>query len=130
LPALVLAVAAWLLKSLTPGLRKSLAAASLGLGSFWLFASIRYFWQWDTPHKLALSYGMSQPELYTYTVVLLIAGAGCFYQALARGSDQLRRVATQGKRMKLVSQFVPGEFEVICFRLVLKMGASVCSGNC
>ncbi len=92
LPAVVLALAAWLLKSLNPNLRKSFAAISLGIASFWLFASIRYFWQGS--EMLPISYGVSQPELYTYTVALLAAGAGCLYQALARGSDQLRRVAT------------------------------------
>ena len=35
--------------------------------------------------------GVSQPELYTYTLTLLVIGAILFYQSLARQSDLMRK---------------------------------------
>ena len=40
---------------------------------------------------MELSYGMGQGELYTYTVALLLAGAGLFYQSMAANSALMRR---------------------------------------
>lgn len=34
---------------------------------------------------------MDQPELYSYTVALLVIGAGVFYQSLARPNATLRK---------------------------------------
>ena len=53
------------------------------------FLEIRWFW-----HGRMGSYlGFSQPELYTYTLALLITGGATLYQAIARHSAGLRRIA-------------------------------------
>jgi uncharacterized membrane protein len=50
---------------------------------------IRRFWRGD---DLSV-YGTTQPELYSYTVALLVVGAVLLWQAIARGAPGLRRVA-------------------------------------
>ncbi|MEC3861988.1 DUF2339 domain-containing protein [Mesobacterium sp. TK19101] len=88
LPALaLLAGAAWVRRM--PLLSRSFFGLGLALGGFWLAVTIRNFWQGNM--AMALWKDVGQPELYTYTVALLILGAGLFYQSLARGSDHLRR---------------------------------------
>ena len=63
-------------------------AAGLFL-AVWAVLEIRWFWQGD-----AIASGhFSQPELYTYTVALLLAGGVLLYQAIARASRGLRRLA-------------------------------------
>ena len=87
LPALVLALGAWTLRM--QALRLLLAVMAGGLAVFWGFAALRHVWQGaDT---LALRHGFLQPELWSYTLALLIAGALLFYQSLARHSALLRR---------------------------------------
>lgn len=55
----------------------------------WVFLEIRKFWRGDVP----LNLGTSQPELYTYTVALLMIGGGLLYLAITKQSQLLRRVA-------------------------------------
>ncbi|MEO0504400.1 MAG: DUF2339 domain-containing protein, partial [Pseudomonadota bacterium] len=87
LPALVLALGAWKIR--TFALRVTLAVMAGALAVFWAFAALRHVWQGaDT---LALEFGFLQPELWSYTLVLLLAGALIFYQSLAGGSALLRR---------------------------------------
>ena len=50
---------------------------------------IRRFWQGDWLG----AYGVVQGELYSYTLALMLLGAGLLYQAIARRSGLLRRVA-------------------------------------
>lgn len=69
--------------------RAILAGVAAGFGVVWGFLAIRRFWGDD----LALDSGFVQPELYTYTVALLLAGTVTLYQALARNSASLRRLA-------------------------------------
>lgn len=69
--------------------RGALTWAAAGFGALWAFLAIRRFWQ----PELALEAGFIQPELYTYTVALLLAGGLLLYQALARNSAVLRRLA-------------------------------------
>lgn len=88
LPALLLGGAAWRMGALPALLRRVMAASAVALGAFWLGSAIRHFWQGSDGMALGQ---VSQPELYSYTVALLIVGAGLFYQALARGSAQMRR---------------------------------------
>ncbi|MEL7100481.1 MAG: DUF2339 domain-containing protein [Pseudomonadota bacterium] len=89
LPALVLGTGALRLRALPVTLRAALGGAALGLGALWAFAAIRHVWQ--GAEAMRLHQGMGQGELYTYTVALLLIGAGLFYQSLARGSSLLRR---------------------------------------
>lgn len=55
----------------------------------WVALEIRWFWRGAEID----GWGFTQPELYSYTVALLMAGAGLLYQALARRSRLLRRLA-------------------------------------
>ncbi|MCX7567554.1 DUF2339 domain-containing protein [Sulfitobacter sp. F26169L] len=89
LPALVLLLGAWRLVRIDHRLRVVLAAAGAALLAFWGFAVIRHFWQGGD--EMRLTFGISQPEQYTYTIVLLIVGAGLFYQSLARRSAVIRK---------------------------------------
>lgn len=41
---------------------------------------------------MPLSNGMAQPELYSYTIALLLIGGGLFYQSLAKRSAMMRKV--------------------------------------
>lgn len=65
---------------------------AMALTALWAGLAIRHLWQGGT--RMAYENGVSQPELYSYTLVLLILGGVVFYQALARRSDLLRRVGS------------------------------------
>ncbi|MCB1338898.1 MAG: DUF2339 domain-containing protein, partial [Maritimibacter sp.] len=69
-------------------LRLGFALVSAALGALWLFLAIRDFWRGD---EIA-SADFSQPELYTYTMVLLLIGAGLLWQAIAKRSATLRKI--------------------------------------
>ncbi|MBB3992837.1 putative membrane protein [Sulfitobacter undariae] len=88
-PALVLLAGAWRLGQIDLRLRKGLAITSGALTVIWALTVIRHFWQGGS--MMPLSLGISQPEQYTYTLILLVTGAGLFYQSLARRSDELRK---------------------------------------
>ncbi|MCX7644154.1 MAG: DUF2339 domain-containing protein [Rhodobacteraceae bacterium] len=69
--------------------RTAFAWAAGLFAALWAFLEIRWFWR-----GAEIADGtFTQPELYSYTVALLIAGGGLLYQALARRSALLRRVA-------------------------------------
>tara|TARA_R110002020_G_scaffold52767_4_gene148003 strand:+ start:582 stop:3377 length:2796 start_codon:yes stop_codon:yes gene_type:complete len=89
LPALVVLAGAWRLERIDLRLRRGLMAAGGALAAFWAVTVIRHFWQGGD--MMPLSQGISQPEQYTYTIVLLTTGAALFYQSLARRSAMLRR---------------------------------------
>jgi uncharacterized membrane protein len=63
------------------------AVAAL-FGTVWTFLQIRRFWQGED-----YTAPFSQPELYTYTVAMLIAGGVLLYQGIAARSGALRRIA-------------------------------------
>ena len=89
LPAVLMAVGAVKLRGLPRYARYAFFAGSAGFAIFWLGLTIRHFWRGATGMELP---GIDQPELYSYTVVLLLAGAGIFYQSLARQNALLRKV--------------------------------------
>lgn len=89
LPAAVIALALWRLNEMPPPLRLAGGAVAVGLSAVWLGMAIRHFWQGAA--GMDANNGVTQPELYTYTIVLLIIGAGLFYQSLARRSDLMRK---------------------------------------
>lgn len=89
LPALLIGTAALRLTVLPKHAKTGLAAIALAMLSFWLFLTIRHFWQ--GADGMRVTRGFSQPELYTYTLALLITGGALFYQSLTRRSDLLRR---------------------------------------
>ncbi|MEL6563317.1 MAG: DUF2339 domain-containing protein [Pseudomonadota bacterium] len=87
LPAGVLAAGAWRIERKV--LRLGLAALCGALAVFWAFVVLRHAWQ--GPETLELRFGFLQPELWSYTLALLLAGAVIFYQSLARNAALLRR---------------------------------------
>jgi uncharacterized membrane protein len=87
LPALLL-LAAWRwMGHLAAWLRHGLLALGAGLAALYAGLEIRRFWRGD---DLSL-HGVTQPELYSYTVALMVLGAALLYQAIARRSPMLRR---------------------------------------
>lgn len=92
LPALVLGLGAWRMVWQSMALRAFVALVGLTHGVLWAGLSIRHLWRGSD--GMLLSAGVTQPELYSYTVALLLVGAVLFYQALARRSDMLRRIGT------------------------------------
>ncbi|MCK0096215.1 DUF2339 domain-containing protein [Yoonia sp. F2084L] len=88
LPAVILALGYKWLRGLPSILRISFAAVSVGLAALWLTLTIRHFWRGSSEMSLP---GIGQPELYSYTLALLVVGAGLFYQSLARSSVPLRK---------------------------------------
>ncbi|MEM6740648.1 MAG: DUF2339 domain-containing protein [Pseudomonadota bacterium] len=89
LPALVLAGTVWQLKALDRQLRITGGVVAGAVAVFWVFVAIRHVWQGAA--GMELENGIMQPELYSYTVALLLAGSLLFYQSLATGSPLLRR---------------------------------------
>lgn len=89
LPAVLFGFAAWRFDFLNRILRRALAIAAITLGVLWLFLAIRHFWRGA---EIGAP-GFSEPELYTYTIAMLIAGAGLLYQAIAARSALLRKAA-------------------------------------
>lgn len=71
-----------------PRLRPVFAGLAAVFGAVWLFLAIRRFWQGAVMADL----GVSEPELYSYTVALLVVGGAVFARALATGEPGLRRV--------------------------------------
>ena len=67
------------------------AMTGLGAGLIALYAvlEIRRFWRGD---DLSVA-GVTQPELYSYTIAMMVLGSGLLYQAIARRSQILRRIA-------------------------------------
>ncbi|MGB3409458.1 MAG: DUF2339 domain-containing protein [Jannaschia sp.] len=63
--------------------------AGLAVAALWLTLAIRHFW--NGSEGMPLSQGASQPEITSYTVVLLIVGGALFYQGIAARSDLWRR---------------------------------------
>lgn len=88
-PGGLLLAAGWRLPGLARWLRGGFNAVGIGLLALYTGLEIRRFWRGDW---LGVP-GVSQPELYTYTVALMLLGAALLYQAVARRSISLRRVA-------------------------------------
>ncbi len=89
LPALAMGFSAWRIRSMPVRLRQlSYGLAGL-LCAVWLGLAIRHFWQ--GADGMYEANGVSQPELYTYTLTLLLIGGALFYQSLARQSDVMRK---------------------------------------
>lgn len=88
-PGVMVAVAGWKMGHLPLRLRQGMGAVGVALGALWLALEIRRFWQGP---DLSLP-GVTQAELYSYTVALLVIGVALLWQAIARRSGLLRRVA-------------------------------------
>ncbi len=78
------------------GLGAALALMYLGL-------EIRRFWWGD---YIAFDLGVKQSELYTYTLVMMLIGAGLLMAALTRHSVLLRRLAMAGIAVTIAKVFL------------------------
>lgn len=103
LPALPLGFVAWRYGFLKRGWRIAATVLAAALGALWLALAIRHFWRgaagMDAP-------GVTQPELYTYTIAMLAVGAGLLYQSIAKGSAALRRVGMSVIAVTVVKVFL------------------------
>ena len=71
-------------------------------GTFWLALVIRHAF-----HGPDLSSsGTTQGELYSYTIAMLLIGAGLLYQAISKASTILRRVAMAVIALTVVKVFL------------------------
>lgn len=89
LPGIILLVALRFLGHLHRWARLAILGLGTALVAFYAALEIRRFWRGP---DLSLP-GVTQAELYSYTVALMLLGAGLLYQAIARRSDTLRRIA-------------------------------------
>lgn len=89
MPALVLLAAPRLVLNLPRLLRLGFLGAGCVLAALYVGLEIRRFWRGDI---LSVE-GVTQPELYSYTIALMVTGALLLYQAIARRSSVLRRIA-------------------------------------
>ena len=88
LPGLVLLAAVWRF-GFPRLLRLFLLTAGCALIMLYIGLEIRRFWQGD----FLGNPGVTQYELYTYTIAMMLAGAGLLFQSIARRSPTLRRIA-------------------------------------
>ncbi len=88
LPAVALALGVRWLTSLSSRAKIAALSTSGILIAMWIGLTIRHFWRGAEGLELP---GIDQPELYSYTVVLLVIGAGLFYQSLAKSNATLRK---------------------------------------
>ncbi|SMH52717.1 Uncharacterized membrane protein [Maritimibacter sp. HL-12] len=89
LPGAVLALVVRRFAFLGWTLRRVLGAAAAALAVVWLFLAIRHAWRGDAMSGA----GFTDPELYSYTIALLVIGSGLLWQAIARRSGGLRKLA-------------------------------------
>ncbi|CTQ49855.1 DUF2339 domain-containing protein [Jannaschia donghaensis] len=94
LPALVLLVAWRDQVRRHPAAGWPLFGGALGLAMIvgWAVLVIRHFWQ--GPQDMQFWNGLRQPEMTTYTIAMIVLGAGLFYQGVATRSDLWRRAGT------------------------------------
>ena len=88
LPGLMLLIAAWRLH-FGRWLTIALVAVGSALVALYLGLEIRRYWQGDWLGRP----GVTQYELYSYTIALMLVGAALLYQSIARRSTTLRRIA-------------------------------------
>lgn len=89
LPAAVLLSSLLRLAQLPRRLRQFLGGTGAASAALYAALEIRRFWQGN---DLSVE-GVSQGELYSYTLALMLLGAALLYQAIARRSAGLRRLA-------------------------------------
>jgi uncharacterized membrane protein len=100
--ALVFALSAWKLDHLPRLLRQVFVVAGAGYGAWYLGLEIRRLWQGD---DLSVP-GVSDGELYSYTVALILVSVVLLGLALVRRSETLRRVAMVGVALTVAKVFL------------------------
>ncbi len=102
LPALLfLLVAAWF-SHLPNWLRYIIGGLGVFYSGLYVALEIRRFWRGD---DLSVA-GTTDPELYTYTVAMLLAATGLLFFAFYRHSDLLRKLALAGIGLTVAKVFL------------------------
>lgn len=98
----VFAVGAWKLSHLGRYVQIAFTVLAGALVAWYVGMEIRRFWRGDdlTVH------GITDPELYSYTLALLIASAGVLVLAFWRRSDALRKLAMAGVVLTIAKVFL------------------------
>lgn len=100
--ALVLALAAWKLDHVPRLLRLFFVVAGAGYCAWYLGLEIRRLWQGD---DLSVP-GVSDGELYSYTLALILVSVTLLGLALLRRSEILRRIAMVGVALTVAKVFL------------------------
>ena len=98
----VFAVGAWKLSHLGRYVQIAFSVLASALVAWYIGLEIRRFWRGD---NLAVR-GITDPELYSYTLALLIASAGILVIAFWRRSDSLRKLAMAGVVLTIAKVFL------------------------
>jgi uncharacterized membrane protein len=102
LPALLfLSVATWF-KHLPRWLRAVLAVLGIGFATLYVGLEIRRIWRGDDLNVP----GTTDPELYTYTVVMLLAATALLFYAFYRHNTLLRKIALAGIGLTVAKVFL------------------------
>ena len=99
--AAVLALAAWKLPNLRVYPRVALAIGGAFYGVAYLGLSIRHFWRGS---DLSLN-GFTDPELYSYTIAMLLASAGMLVVAFWKRAAWLRKLAMASIALTIAKVF-------------------------
>ena len=83
-------------------LRLIFSGASAGLAALYVALEIRHFWRGDI---LAVP-GTTGPELYSYTVAMLLSSIALLFIAFSRRSSVLRRFAVIGIAITIAKVFL------------------------
>jgi len=89
LPAMLLGALGWKFTHLPRWLRVVLWALAAALGALFVGLEIRHFWQGEAMSN----YYTSKPELYSYTVAMILAAMALLALAFLRQSAGLRKLA-------------------------------------
>ncbi|MGI9395228.1 MAG: DUF2339 domain-containing protein, partial [Boseongicola sp.] len=100
--ALALAFGAWRLSHLAPIYRQALGAAAVFPAIWYLALAIRHFWRGE---DLRVS-GITDPELYSYTLAMLLVSAGVLFLAFWKRATWLRQLAMTGVALTIGKVFL------------------------
>lgn len=101
-PAGVLAVLVWKLDHIHRYLRAAFVGLSALMGVGYIAIEIRRFWQGEQIASNAISQG----ELYSYTIAMMLGAVGLLFFAFARRSDLLRKLAMVGIAVTIAKVFL------------------------
>jgi uncharacterized membrane protein len=102
LPAALLAAVTWRMTHLAAGLRLGLGALAAAEAALWLGLEIRRLWRGP---DLTVP-GVTDGELYSYTVAMLTIASGLLILAVVRRSTMLRRIAIAAVALTVAKVYV------------------------
>lgn len=102
LPALLIGVTAVKAPNLPRWTRLGSLVIAIGLAAFWIALEIRFLWR--GPDLSAP--GVTDPELYSYTIALIVLSAGLLATALIRRSSLLRKLGLAAAAVAVAKVFL------------------------